>query len=177
MIAWIHGAKSTARSFNYLRSLLPEHPALVFEYRVETPLEKNIAALSLVLDQTPVKAIVGHSLGGVMGALMKIRHNVPRLVTISSPLAGSAVANFLPISRMMYDVASWRPVYGEISRHEFDPTTRCIVSTNDGGFSDGVVTVASQMNCRGAEIIKVDINHFEVLLDPYVADLIQEHLF
>ena len=112
-----------------------------------------------------------------MAALMKIRFGIPKIVTLASPLGGSTIANFIPVSRMLYDVASTRPIYKEISRHSFDKTTLCVVATNDGGYSDGVVTVQSQLSARGAKIKNVDINHFEVLLDPYVKQLVQEHLY
>ena len=177
MICWIHGAMSTPRSFNYIRSNLPDHPELVFEYSVNTPIRDNLAVLTELLENNPVTAIVGHSLGGVLGTLMKIRLGIPKIVTLASPLGGSMIANFLPVSRMLYDVASVRPIYKEIARHSFDHSSLCIVTSNDGGYSDGVVTVQSQLSAHGCKIKHVDINHFEVLLDPYVKDLILEHLF
>lgn len=176
MICWIHGAFSSDRSFNYLRANLPKHDHISFEYDALRPLDENIKTLSVLLADNKVTSVVGHSLGGVMAALMVSRGLVKNGVTIASPLGGFHLANLLPINQLLLDVGSMRPIYHEIRGHSYGDNLLSIVATNDGGKSDGVVSTISQMAAK-CKTTRVELNHFEVLLDPSVSDLIKGHLF
>jgi len=176
MICWVHGAKASPRSFNYLLGLLPDHALMMYEYRVETPLRDNIARLEELAAAQSITRFVGHSLGGVIAAEMVKRHG-GKGVAIASPLGGSDLANFMPVSQMLFDVASLQPIFRGLNAHTFNTDFLSIVASNDGGYSDGVITVKSQKGARGSLLAHFDANHFEVLLDPAVAELIRNHLF
>ena len=175
MICWVHGAFSSSRSFNYLKQFAPKN-ALMFEYSVNTPLESNIETLSRLLEQNPVDAIVGHSLGGVMAAIMVKRLGISKGVAISAPLRGFMIGNLFPFSQVLADTASWGPTICEIADHTFDDNFLSIVARQGNTASDGVVPVRSQLGAQGSRINYVDSNHFEVLLEPDVGQLIQKHL-
>lgn len=111
-----------------------------------------------------------------MAALMISRGFAKTGVTIASPLGGFHLANLLPFNQLLLDVGSMRPVYKEIREHSFGDTLLSIVASNDGGKSDGVVSTSSQMAAK-CKTTRVELNHFEVLLDPAVSNLIKGHLF
>ncbi len=176
MICWVHGAYSTGRCFNYLRQFVEDKDALIYEYEVSVPLEHNIASLKRLLQTNQVDAIVGHSLGGLMAAIMVKRDLAPKGVAIASPLGGFLMGNFMPLIRVLHDTASLSAIPREITAHTFDERFLSIVASRNGSFSDGVVPVKSQEGAQGSKIKNIDSNHFEVLLEPYVGELIQEHL-
>lgn len=176
MICWVHGAYSTGRCFNYLRQFVEDKDALIYEYEVSVPLEHNISTLTRLLQTNHVDAIVGHSLGGMMAAIMVKRLAVSKGVAIASPLGGFMMANFMPLIRVLNDTASLSAIPREITTHTYDESFLSIVASKDGSFSDGVVPVKSQQGAQGSKIKMIDSNHFEVLLEPNVGELIQEHL-
>lgn len=176
-VCWIHGAYSSDRAFNYLRTKLPSHRRLVFEYDVRTPLELNLESLSQLLDSITVDGIVGHSLGGVMAALMVKREYAPRGVAIASPLGGFPVANFFPLTQLLVDVASTRRTFTELKAHNFEDKLLNIVASYDGRWTDGVVPVNSQLSVKTDLVEKVHMNHFEVLLDEKIGEMINDHIF
>lgn len=176
MICWIHGAFSSDKSFNYLRGNLPKHNYISFEYNALSPLAENIQTLTELLKEHEISGVIGHSLGGVMAALMVARGYAQKGVTIASPLGGFHLANLLPVNQLLMDVGSMRPIYHEIRSHKFGNKLLSIVASHDGGKSDGVVSISSQMAAK-CKTSRVELNHFEVLLDPSVSQLIQGHLF
>lgn len=180
-VAYIHGAKSTRRSFNYLVELLPEHEPVFVEYLSSTPLEQNIKTVTKRLLKEEPDAIIGHSLGGVIGAFAKLKMPHTRMVAIASPFGGVFMANFLRFQGQMYkDVGSWNPLFHQLHVSEFDASMLALVATGSEAetpATDGVVPVASQTALVGCLYEEVALNHFEVLMDEDVAKIIESHIF
>jgi pimeloyl-ACP methyl ester carboxylesterase len=174
MIAWIHGAFSTSRSFNYLIHYLPDN-ALRFEYSETDPLEYNIERLVDEISKTPVRGVVGHSLGGVISAIINKRHGI-KGAAIASPLGGFGIGNVFPMMQVLQDTASLTsPIIRELKSHKFSNDFLSICTELPNRNTDGVVPLRSQMALKGSVQKKVDTNHFEVLLDPRVGAYLDEH--
>ena len=178
MICWIHGAYSTGQVFNYMIDHVPDHESYRFEYNTRTPLSTNLENLSTFLRDHNCTQAVGHSLGGVMVAVMMSRGIVTRGTAIASPLAGMFIANFFPVFQLLSDLRSTSPLYSEVRGHKFDDNFLSVVATGfDGGYSDGVVPLWSQNSIKGGKKIKIPTNHYEVMLSPDVARAISAHMF
>lgn len=174
MIVWVHGAFSTGRCFNYLRGFVDE-PALIFEYSERVPLRTNVAKLETLIGQNEVTGIVGHSLGGLFSAIMNKRYGI-RGVAISSPLGGFGIANILPMFQVMKDTSPLTSaILHEISSAQYGEDFLSICSSQKGKNSDGVVPLSSQTSLSGDVKKFLDINHFEVLLEPLVGEYIRDH--
>jgi len=186
-VVYIHGLNSSDRSFAYILRQLPEHDAVRVNYRSHQPLKDSIAEVTLQLPKRGPFAIVGHSLGGVIGSIIATEHpKVSKLITISSPLGGSKAANILqwlpnhpPLVR---DITPRAPYVELLREFEFKIPTLSIIST--GGSlpttnepNDSVVTVASQKSMFHAKKVEVKANHFEVLVHDDTVDLVKIHLF
>jgi len=182
-IVFIHGANSTSKSFNYIRSQLPEHTAIMVEYSTEMPLAFNIDEIRKSLPDDDFH-IIAHSLGGIIAiTLANILPNVKKVITMSSPFGGSGTADLLkwvfPQNQMFKDINSSSSIITRLVKPTADVLS--IVSTSGGipiipTKNDGVVSVSSQKAIPNLNYIEVDTNHFEILLDNHVIDLIKIHL-
>lgn len=175
-ILYIHGANSTHRSFNFLKTKLREHEALYFEYDTHKPCQSNIVLAQNIVDGCEPDAIIGHSLGGVITAYL---HTTAKRVAIASPFAGSALANWFPMySQLMRDVATTSSLIRGIRGKEVDPDRFLAIVANglDGNGFDGVITSRSQMALSGASYLSYNLNHFEVMVDFDVAEQINEFI-
>lgn len=180
-IAYIHGARSSNRSFNYLVERLPEHEVLSFAYSCEIPLSQNIERISEELSAAQPDAIIGHSMGGLIAASYKMRNPSPKLVTIATPYNGSMAATMMRLfSQLFRDVCTTNPLFRRLQRHQYDHSFLAIVTTGqerDAFRSDGVITISTQKALTGCKYLMFPINHFEVLMAPEVAEAIEDHLF
>ncbi len=178
MICWVHGAFSSSTVFNYLVSQMPDHDPVFFEYSVETPLAENVAALRKIMMKKKCRAMVGHSLGGIMAAEMVRSGMVEQGVAIASPLGGFLIGNFIPFTRILNDTRSNSPLIRGIRQHEYDDKFLSIIARGfDGGDSDGVVGVPSQMALKTVKMKDINTNHFEVVLHNDTVKAVKEHLF
>ena len=178
MICWVHGANSTSQVFNYLIGCVPEHDAIFFEYSCRNPLSENIEALTEFLKRENCTRVVGHSLGGVMGAAMMARGHADRATAIASPLGGIFAANFFPLYQLFSDVRSTSPLYCELRGHSFDESFLAIVAEGlDRGYTDGVVPLWSQRALKGVKSETFHTNHYEVVLSADVGRAISDHMF
>lgn len=180
-IAYIHGAKSSRRSFNWLKDHLPEHDAVFVEYSDSRPLENNIDEIGHRLSIVLPDVIIGHSLGGVIAAMVKAQLPETKIVTLAAPFGGSFAANLMRFHGQMYsDVASWNPLFSHLKLQAFDHSFLALVATgmeSERVPNDGVVTVASQESLTGCLYERVALNHFEILMDDGVAKKIERHIF
>lgn len=178
MICWIHGAHSTGQVFNYMMDHVPPHDSCRFEYDTRTPMATNLTQLTEFLAEHRCTKAVGHSMGGVMAAVMMSRGLIDRGVAIASPLGGLMIANFFPFYQLAHDLRSFSPLFDEIRGHTFDESFLTVVATGlDRGYTDGVVPLWSQTHIKGPKKVKVETNHYEVMLSPTVAAAISEHMW
>ncbi len=183
-IWFIHGAASTPLSFNWLKGQLRPHVAVDIAYENQTPLVETISYIRAEVAKCEVAPIlIGHSLGGVIAASVAQVAPVSKIATMGTPFGGSFAASvmrwFMP-TQLMRDISQQSPILASLQN---DPPKIPILSfVTDSGLSvmgertDGVVTVRSQTALKGPVYITVPNNHFEVLLDPSVAQQIDEFL-
>lgn len=178
MVCWVHGANSSGQVFNYIIDRMPEHEHVRFEYKVTTPLRENLERLEAFVALHGCEIVVGHSMGGVMAALLMARGKIKKGVAISSPLAGMLIGNFVPFIQVLIDLRITNPLYGELRRHRFDDRFLSIVATGfEPGYNDGVVPCASQRALCGGKKLEFVTNHYEVMLNKEVATAISGHVF
>ncbi len=178
MICWIHGAFSTSRSFNYLKDFVSE-PSLDYSYSVRKPLTQNLDELCDLLEANPCRALIGHSLGGVLAILAKRRLGIEKVITLASPLGGTNVALLAPVTQLLVDLHPYGETVKEMSRHTYDDSLLSIIATGNDDIplsGDGVVSLASQRRLCGNQTVEIAVNHFEILLDDTVGKLISDYL-
>lgn len=188
-IVYIHGAHSSATSFNYLKSLLPNHNALLLEYTVDTPFIENekmfINHIQEAFDNEPFD-IIGHSMGGLYAAqLLNEFKNAERALTISSPYGGSKFVEYLRVFAPQYqlfkDIKTTSPVIKRFTQYETIKPFLQIVTTGGGNplmgeDNDGTVTRSSQMAIN-IDNVEIALNHFEVLLSNETVNIVKNHLY
>lgn len=174
----IHGAFSTPYVFNYIQHKLDNYTFDHFSYQDKY---KNV---STVIEDCNTKIthdnedviILGHSLGGVIGANLLSNKKVKGLVTLASPVGGIKMnfyaSNFLFKRTFIQEITPFSPVIVSC-KDNIELTKKPvynIITTN--GFSpfmnnenDGVVTVESQL-IKHSKQIYVAANHHEILQHP-----------
>lgn len=183
----LHGLGSTPASMVYLQQELED--SFPISYNSHQRLDESIRYVREVItdfiEPGEEYSIIGHSLGGVIGAhLARNNDQVKNLVTIASPLGGSKVAWFLQYAVIGTPVfadlvpSSW---YIKSLCQPLDCNVLSIIAT-EGGWSifgeknDGTVEVRSQRALPYGHKIEVDANHFEVLLRLETLHAIKEFL-
>jgi pimeloyl-ACP methyl ester carboxylesterase len=191
-IVYVHGASSTPLSFNYIAQNLPEHERLDFSYDTLRDIEKTVYKLYDFLPEEE-HCLVAHSMGGLvsvavtyLNALKGNSKKLSKMIIISSPIAGSKIANYL---RWMYpkyglfdNVSTNNPVVLTIlERGAIIPTLNIITKGGESPVmneeNDGVITVASQLALRKCSKIMCNLNHFEVLLADETVKAVKEYLW
>lgn len=186
-IAYLHGFNSSHRSFNYIQACLPEHEVIAINYDSHQPLRDSMLQVRKQLPKGNF-SLVGHSLGGILAVLMAAEHvdRTEKLITISSPLAGSRAAGafrWIPgHPKIMHDIMPTSEKIMLISQLKLQVPTTSVIST--GGnltttsqANDSVVTVESQKALSFGRKQEVKANHFEVLMHEKTVKIIQDFLF
>lgn len=184
---YIHGANASPASFSYMKAQFPDHEVVDVAYDCAHPalgvldhLTKEARA-----SKTPF-AVVGHSLGGVLGVSLAQRSSkVSRVVTLASPFGGSRAASLLRWlipSQLLSDIAPSSKLITTLHALPVNVPVLSLVTTYGHSAlmaepNDGVVTVASQQALTGPTYVPVPKNHFEVLLCPDVANTARSFLF
>ena len=184
-IWFIHGATLTPLCFEWLKGQLRPHVPVDVSYDSKTPLIETISYLrDEIAKCTTPPLIIGHSLGGVIGAAVAQTVPVAKIATISTPFGGAFAASlalwFMP-SQLMRDIAQQSPILEALRK---DPPTTPMLSfvTDSGRYilgepTDGVVAVKSQMALNGPRYLTVKVNHFDVLINPYVVSQLNAFFF
>lgn len=184
-IWYIHGAYSTSRAFNWLKTQLPPHEAVDIDYSSYMAVPKIIDQLVEQAESETEFDIIGHSLGGVLAVALSQRcPKVKKVVTLSAPFGGSRVATFMQFlvpGSLLDDIQPFSPILSEVRlRGVACPVLSFVTSGGPSPLiferNDGVVTVRSQKCLDGAQYVEVDLNHFEVLLEPATAVAIGDFL-
>ncbi len=187
-IWYIHGAGASKRSFAWLRQQFPDHHASFISYDIGAPLIETVSRISEIMrhEVYPV-TVIGHSLGGLIAAGVAADRNVERIVTLSSPFAGLALAGMLSLwspERLFRDLSPFSVALADIrARYAASTVPHLALVTTNGGIpvsgepNDGVVSVASQTAWQGPQYHMLPLNHFEVLLAEESATLIRDFVF
>lgn len=186
-IVYIHGNRSTPNIFNFIRSQITGYPEVLVEYDSAAGFYSNHARMVDQLSAVEDMFFVAHSLGGIH-ALHLAQHYRDRVtggMTMSTPYGGCEAANmvacFLPFNQMLKDI---RPCGKPIKEADgiTAPTIWSNVVTLGGnspflaGPNDGIVTVDSMRHRKDIRLVDMPCNHFEVVLNPDVVDIIQAGL-
>ena len=184
-LVYIHGASATSDSFNYIRSKIGT--GIDINYDSRNGFENNLADIIARLKDVKDMAFIAHSLGGIYS--LHIANAMPEqvlgAVTLSTPYGGAEVADyakfFLPFSRLMRDIGPNSWAFKQASKIKIQhPWTNVVTVKGQSPFmlahNDGVVTVASQKHHEDMELIEVNYNHYEVVLNDEVVDLIKERV-
>jgi pimeloyl-ACP methyl ester carboxylesterase len=187
LLVYIHGASATSESFNYIREHISETD-LAINYDSRNGFEKNLADMMYQLEKHSKIFFICHSLGGIYALHLAnaMPDQVLGAVTLSTPYGGAEVADvakfFMPFSRLLKDIGpnSWamRQADKIAIKHPW-----CNIVTTKGNSpwilqaNDGVVTVSSQQHHgRDMELIELQQNHYEVVLNNHVVQVIKDRI-
>jgi pimeloyl-ACP methyl ester carboxylesterase len=188
-LVFIHGLNATSNSFNYLTAKLnlPSERVTCINYTSQQELLLSLHQVDELLPSSGELVLIGHSLGGIISTLLahKYPERVKQVITIASPFGGSKAAIFMQwipgTSPVLQDITPYSRLI-KLSQskpaalvHSIITQGASIIGSSEP--SDGVITVASQlMTPAGKHTAKIRSNHFEVLMMPRTAKLIQKIL-
>lgn len=187
ILVYIHGASATSESFNYIRKHI-RFQELLINYDSRNGFEKNLENMKELLGAQKNMFFICHSLGGIYALHLAdaFAGQVLGAVTLSTPYGGAEVADvakyFLPYSRLIKDIgpSSWAMKHAQKIQIN-QPWTNVVTTQGSAPWipqpNDGVVTITSQKK-RGdiMELIELDCNHYEVVLNDKVVDIINNRL-
>lgn len=186
MIVYIHGASATSQSFNYIKPYIKNSLNLVdicFDYKSSDGFYNNLKTMQDKLVNEDQLFFVGHSLGGIYALHLANIFSDKTIggVTLSTPYGGCSTADFakyfLPFSQLLKDVGTMSVPIREINTIPTIKNWTNIVSTSGhcpwiNGKNDGVVTIKSMKDRTDFELIELPINHYEVVLNEHVVNII-----
>lgn len=190
-LVYIHGAKSTPNSFNFIRSKITGFNETLISYRSSTGFVNNVKQMKEKLkDIDEPIFFIGHSLGGLYALHLKdvLKEKVAGAITLSTPYNGSNVAHILKYfsilkpQQLFIDITPYS--YPVIKGNEIVidvPWTNIVTTTghNDlmGEINDGVVSKRSMTHrAQDMKLVEVDTNHYEVLQYPEVIELVKKEI-
>jgi pimeloyl-ACP methyl ester carboxylesterase len=186
-IVYIHGASATQESFNYIRQHVV-HSDEAVEYDSANGFSNNLKQIVTQLSEHDDRMFfVAHSLGGIYALylLQEFRARVAGAVTISTPYGGAESADytkyFLPFSRLLQDIGPKSlPIRASRDIIIDRPWTNIVTTRGNTPWilsdNDGVVTVNSQSCRKDMELIRLNINHYEVVLNQDAINIIKDKI-
>lgn len=187
-IVYIHGASATSESFNYIRKQIGKDSDIIINYDSRNGFEKNLKDMKNILEDEEKFFFIAHSLGGIYALHLAdiFPNKVIGAVTLSTPYGGAEIADvakyFLPYSRLLKDIGpnSWAMKHSQ-NIQKLPKWTNIVTTKGNApwvpGKNDGVVTISSQMVRNDImELIEIDYNHYEVVLNDKVIEIIQKRL-
>lgn len=187
LLVYIHGASATSESFNYIRKHIHGQELLI-NYDSRNGFEKNLENMKELLSAQKDMFFIAHSLGGIYALHLADAFSEQVLggVTLSTPYGGAEVADvakyFLPYSRLLKDIGptSWAMKHARTVSIS-QPWTNIVTTQGSAPWipapNDGVVTIASQKKREDImELVELDCNHYEVVLNDQVIDIINKRL-
>jgi pimeloyl-ACP methyl ester carboxylesterase len=187
LLVYIHGANATSESFNYIRKQIGGDDYII-NYDSRNGFQKNLSTMIQELESFTKIFFIAHSLGGIYALHLAnyMPNKVKGAVTLSTPYGGAEVADmvkyFLPYSRLLKDIGPHSWAMRQASRINIQhPWTNVVTVKGDApwviGKNDGVVTLDSQRHhSQDMELVDVDYNHYEVVLNDTVVDLIKDRI-
>ena len=186
-LVYIHGASATSESFNYIREHIGGNDTVV-NYDSADGFQHNLEKIQKQLAKEKDIFFIAHSLGGIYSLHLAgaIPSQVLGAVTLSTPYGGAEAADFaryfLPFSKLLKDIGphSW-PMRQADNIDICHPWCNIVTVKGNApwmrGANDGVVTVASQRHhSNGMDLIEVDYNHYEVVINEQVIELIKQRI-
>jgi len=183
---YIHGANSTSQSFNYIRDRLGGDD-MVLDYVSSEGFDHNFQNMCSAIDDSRDLFIIAHSLGGIYA--LHLANQFPRkvrgAVTISTPYGGSGAAEiakwFMPHTQLFRDIAPSGRIIRSTMRMPVQHPWCNIVSTRGNSpwimlSNDGVVTLQSMRARPEMDLIELDLNHYEVMMNPATVEIIQARI-
>lgn len=187
MIVYIHGASATADSFNFIREHIKEEN-IAIEYDSAHGFKENLEEMKEVVSKYNKITFVAHSLGGIYSLHLAnaFPNKIKGAITLSTPYGGAEVADyakyFLPFSRFLRDIGpnSW-PMKSVKDLKILHPWLNLVSTKGKSPWiiapNDGVVTIASMKKYSDTmDIIEVDVNHYEIVINHGVIDIIKKRL-
>jgi pimeloyl-ACP methyl ester carboxylesterase len=184
-IVYIHGNRASAESFNFIRTQLPHHQAILLEYDSEDGFYHNHEKMIDELEGINDIFFVAHSLGGIHA--LHLTNQAPERVrggvTLSTPYGGSEIAEFakyfFPFSQVLKDIhPRSNPIVEAHSFTALPPWTNVVSVRGDspliGAANDGVVTRSSMRHRDDIRLVEVQSNHYEVVLSKETLAVIKE---
>jgi pimeloyl-ACP methyl ester carboxylesterase len=189
-IFYIHGANSTSRTWKYITPSLPQHNAYHFEYDTKNGVSAAVDAVVKFMEGQDLEwSIVCHSLGGIIAVLAAEQTTkIKKIASLSTPYGGSkaaTVAKFMqPTNLLFKDICPNGKWVSKLTSplYTLPVPVRAIATYKNSHSvfqekSDGVVSLVSQQALPGAEVIVMELNHFEVLMSDDVVGYIREFLW
>jgi pimeloyl-ACP methyl ester carboxylesterase len=185
-VVLIHGANQSSKSFSYIKSKLPAWDFIDINYSSHDHFQQNLQKMIQQLESAGPVFIVGHSLGGVYAAhLTQYVHTVGG-VTLSAPYGGSGVADWarylVPGFALLRDIGRRSKPITDLQNIEIQVPWLQVVSVvgnvpwiNED--NDGVLTLKSMRAMPGIEYTEVSTNHYEIMCDDTVVDIIQNRYY
>jgi len=185
-VVWIHGANATSRSFNFIRSHLPEIECTLVEYSSSNSFYDNLENMIDQIKNTGPVFLIGHSLGG-MYALHLTKHvDTIGGVSISTPFRGSRTADWArfmaPSHQLFKDVGRYsKPILEAEKIYPGVNWTQIVTTAGNvpwhDGQNDGVVTIASMEHLSDRMKLEyVPVNHYEVMCCLDTVNIISQNI-
>ena len=185
-LVYIHGAKATENSFNYIRQHIDSNDVML-NYDSENSFAFNLKLMEDQLVNCDKIVFIAHSLGGIYAAYLanKFPEKTVQGITLSTPYGGSEPAIWLkymmPHKPLFRDVASNSKVIRNLAKM---PLTMpwCNIVSHSGQNNlflmnnDGVVSVGSMKSRSDIDLIDIDVNHYEIVVHPKTVAIIRDRL-
>lgn len=198
-VVYIHGAGQSPVSFNYIQLWMEQHEYLAPHYNIQTDTDVVVDNIGRLIKRRfgdqPVN-IISHSFGGLLAVDLYRRGsvNLKKLVTMSTPWAGSRTAKWLGMvfrqSRLFENVKPDSDFLKRVTSTSLSDVPHLNVISEGGGNAaagfgsepnDGMITVASQEaipdSFETAEIFRATVSHGEILMSYDVVNRIKEFLY
>jgi len=184
---YIHGASATPSSFNYIRKKLNHHNDITLAYDSRNGFKENLERMKDELKDVHNIFFICHSLGGIYALHLSeaLPKQVLGAVTMSTPYNGAEAAEYmkhiLPFNRLFKDIGPSSCPIRKTNKIKIQHPWTNIVSTRGASPlilspNDGVVTIKSMMHREDINYIEVPVNHYEVVLDDRVVDIIKSEI-
>ncbi len=187
-ICLIHGHGASSDSFNFIKSELAHDDYIDLEYDSNDGFADNLKAMSEQLKGESSIFFVAHSLGGLYALHLAdiLRERCIGAVTMGTPYGGSEAALWLNLSfpqQLYRDIHSGATPITQGRKIELrqDINWTAIISTKGhsqmmSAANDGVVSIDSMRQRRGATFIEVASTHHEILMSRRSIEIIKASL-
>lgn len=185
MRIWIHGAWASPASFNYFKTQMTMDDDIMIKYDCNSDMLDTICRIKAHIERKTDEPVdlIGHSLGGVI-CLILYHLGLPcrSIITLCAPFGGlehGFLFRWLFPHTMFDEFQKIQGKYKTLIDKEIAIPHQLFVATSGsnplffGKPNDGVVTVASQMGIKSKDFVKVDTNHYEILMNQDVTSQIQ----
>jgi pimeloyl-ACP methyl ester carboxylesterase len=185
-LVYIHGHRATKTSFSYIHSQLKDkiHNHIFISYDSDNGFYNNLLLMKETLADVNDIFFVTHSLGGIYALHLTdyFGDKVQGCVSLSAPFGGSDAAITLGMlfpDQVYRDIGPYSPPILRASGMKLNVLWKAIVSISGHSNmmrqqNDSVLTTESMTSRKDVEYMKVNYNHFEILMSSSVIDTISD---